>query len=74
MSNYIKYPPHTAIFTGPNGCGKGHLVLDLIEKEHNKDFAYIVIIYPKPQWNKIYRNKGWIRHDDNFYLVEPNKR
>ena len=23
---------YTAIFTGPTGCGKSHLVLDLLEK------------------------------------------
>ena len=32
---YIK-EPHTAIFTGQTGCGKTHLVLDLIEKEYKK--------------------------------------
>ena len=31
MTLYIK-EPHTVIFTGPTGCGKSHLVLDLIEK------------------------------------------
>ena len=31
MTGYIK-EPHTTIFTGPTGCGKTQLVLDLIEK------------------------------------------
>ena len=31
MTGYIK-EPHTTIFTHPTGCGKTHLVLDLIEK------------------------------------------
>ena len=31
MTLYIK-EPRTAIFTGPTGCGKSHLVLDLIKK------------------------------------------
>ena len=35
MTNYIR-DPYTAIFTGPMGCGKNHIVLDLIEKEHHK--------------------------------------
>ena len=32
MIGYIK-DPHTITFTGQKGCGKTHLVLDLIEKE-----------------------------------------
>ena len=31
MTGYIK-ESHTTLFTGPTGCGKTHLVLDLIEK------------------------------------------
>ena len=45
MTGYIK-KPHTAIFTSPTGCGKTHLVLDLIEKENKKHFDYIIIICP----------------------------
>ena len=33
MAGYIK-ELHTTIFTGPTGCGKIHLVLDLTEKEY----------------------------------------
>ena len=40
MTDYIK-EPHAAIFTGTMGCGKTHLVLELIEKEYNKHFDYI---------------------------------
>ena len=36
---------HTAIFTSPSGCGKSHFVLDLIEREYNNYFDYIIIIY-----------------------------
>ena len=43
MTDYIK-EPHTTIFTGQTGCGKAHLALDLIEKEYNKHFDYIIII------------------------------
>ena len=45
MAGYIK-EPHTTIFTSPSKCGKTHLVLDLIEKEYNKHFDYILIICP----------------------------
>ena len=41
MIQYIKRP-HTTIFTGPTGCGKTHLVLELIEKEYKKHFDYII--------------------------------
>ena len=43
MTGYIK-ESHTVIFTGKKGCGKTHLLLELIEKEYNKHFDYIVII------------------------------
>ena len=45
ITGYIK-KPHTSIFIGQTGYGKTHLVLELIEKEYNKDFDYIVIISP----------------------------
>ena len=45
MIGYIK-EPHTSIFIGQTGCGKTHLVLELIEKEHSKhfDFFYFNIL------------------------------
>ena len=41
MTVYIK-EPHTTIFTDTTGCGKTHLVFDLIQKEYNKYFYYII--------------------------------
>ena len=38
MTGYIK-EAHANIFTGPTGCEKTHIVLDLIEKEYNKTFS-----------------------------------
>ena len=71
MIDYIK-EPHTVIFTGPTGCGKTNLVLDLIEKEYNKHFDYIVIICPTlRENNKTYHAKEWIKNDDNVWLVDP---
>ena len=32
--------PHTSIFIGQTGCGKTHLVLELIENQYNKHFDY----------------------------------
>lgn len=45
MTDHIK-DSHTATFTGLTGCGKNHLVLDLIEEEYNMHFNSTVIISP----------------------------
>ena len=34
LTTYIIYS-HTIILNGSTGCGKSHIVLDLIEKEYN---------------------------------------
>ena len=60
MTGYIKQP-HTVIFTGQTGCGKTHLVLELIEKEYNKNFDYIVIICTKLRENSTYHAKEWMK-------------
>ena len=71
MMSYIK-KPHTSIFIGQTGCGKTHLVLELIEKEHNKHFDYIIIICPTlRENNKAYHDKVWIKNDDKVWLVDP---
>ena len=71
MTDYIK-KPHTSIFIGQTGSGKTHLVLELTEKEYNKHFEYIIIICPTLQENnKTYHTKGWIKNDDNVWLVDP---
>ena len=66
---YVK-DPHTTIFTGQTCCGKTHLILDLIEKEHNKHFDYIIIICPTLRWNKTYHAKSWIKNDEKVWLVD----
>ena len=58
----------------PIDCGKTHLVLDLIEKEYNKHFDYIIITCPTLRWNKTYHTKPWIKIDDKVWLVEPKGR
>ena len=70
MTEYIK-EPHAAIFTGQTGYGKIHLVLDLIEKEYNKHFDYIIMICPTLRINKTYHARDWIKNDDRFWLIEP---
>ena len=71
MAGYIK-KLHPSIFIGQTGCGKTHLALDLIEKEYNKTFEYIVIICSTLRENhKTYHAKEWIKNDDNVWLVDP---
>ena len=70
MTDYIK-EPHTTIFTGQTGCGKTHLVLDLIGKEYKKHFNYIVIICPTLRVNKTYHVRDWIKTDDRVWFIEP---
>ena len=73
MTDYIN-KPHTTLFTGPTGCGKTHLILDLIEKECSKQFDYIIIICPTRRWNKTYHSKDWIKNDDKVWLIEPKDK
>ena len=54
------------------GCEKTHLVLELIEKEYNKHFDYIIIICPTlRENNKTYHAKEWIKNDDKVWFVDP---
>ena len=59
------------MFIGQTGCGKTHLVLELIENQFNKLFDYIVIICPTFRENETYHAKEWIKNDDNVWLVDP---
>ena len=69
MTGYIK-KPRASIFIGQTGCGKTHLVLEMIEKEYNKHFDYIVIICPTLQENDIYHANGWIKNNNHVWLVD----
>ena len=68
MTDYIR-DPHTTIFNGPTGCGKSHLVLNLLETEYNKNFDYIIIICLTLRWNKTYHAKIWLRNDEKVWLI-----
>ena len=71
MTGYIK-KLHTSIFIGQTGCSKTDLVLELIEKEYNKYFDYVVIICPTlREDNKTYYAKEWIKNDGKIWLVDP---
>ena len=70
MTGYIK-EPHTAMFIGQTGCGKTHLVLELIENHYKNHFDYIVIICPTLRENSTYHAKEWIKNEDKVWLIEP---
>ena len=70
-NDWLYQKNHTSIFIGQTGCGKTHLVLELIEKEYNKYFDFIVIISPTPRENSTYHAKAWIKTDGNVWLVDP---
>ena len=72
MTGYIK-ELHTSIFIGQTGRGKTHLLLDLIEKEYNKHFDYIIIICSTLQGNKMYHVRDWIKNDGRVRLIEPKE-
>ena len=73
MTGYIK-ESHTAIFIGQTGRGKTHLVLELIEKEYNEYFDFIIIICPTLRENSTYHAKEWIKNDDKVWLVDPKDK
>ena len=56
---------------GQTGCGKAHLVSDLIKKEYKKYFDYIIAICSMLRINKIYHAKDWIKNDNKVWLIEP---
>ena len=70
MTTYV-IEPHTAIFTGPTGCGKTQRALDLIETEYNQHFENVIILCPTLRWNKTYLERGYIWKDDDVYPIEP---
>ena len=70
MTGCIK-KPHTSIFIGQTSCGKTHLVLELIEKEDNKHFDYIIINCIMLPENDTYHAKECIKNDDKVWLVDP---
>ena len=73
MTGHIK-KPHTAMFIGQTGCGKTHLVLNLIENEYKKHFDYIIIICPTLRDNATYLSRNWVKNGDKVWLIEPGDR
>ena len=67
MTDHIK-EPHTNIFTGPIGCGKSHLVLDLIAKNTAN---ILTILSPSAQYFNGIRHIILKTGSKKAWLVEP---
>ena len=66
--------PHSAIICGQTGCGKTVFILDLLERQYRGVFEHIVIICPTLEYNKAYRERSWIKSDDEVYIIDPHDR
>ena len=66
--------PHSAIICGQTGCGNTVFILDLLEQQYRGVFEHIVIICLTLEYNKAYRERSWIRSDNEVYIVNPHER
>ena len=62
--------PHTALFVIPNGVGKTHLALNLLESEYKNHFDFIVLICPTLVHNQTYKSRGWAWNDPDVIPIE----
>lgn len=61
------------LISGITGCGKTHMVLDLLEVEYRKQFDYVIIICPTFPSNKTYHRKFILNDVDVFPIVINDK-
>ena len=61
---------HTALFIAPNGVGKMHLALSLLENEYRNHFNFIVIICPTLEHNETYKSQSWVWNDPDVIPIE----
>ena len=73
MNNVVKNPC-TAIFTGPTGCGKTKLMLDLLQNEYRHHFENIIILCSTLRWNETYRDRKFLWNDDYIFLIVPKEK
>ena len=66
-------PPFNMLISGITGCGKTHMVLDLLEVEYRKKFDYVIIICPTFPSNKTYHRKFILNDVDVFPIVINDK-
>jgi GTPase SAR1 family protein len=66
-------PPFNMLISGITGCGKTHLILDLLETEYRNKFDYIIIICPTFAYNKTYHRKFILNDPDVFAIAIIDK-
>jgi len=66
-------PPFNMLISGITGCGKTHLILDLLETEYRNKFDYIIIICPTFMYNKTYHRK-FIHSDSDVLPIVINDK
>ena len=64
--------PHTSIFTGPTGCGKTQLLLDMIEADYKGHFDNIIILCPTIKWNVTYLKRSWVWKDEYVFIYNTS--
>ena len=69
--NFVK-EPHTAIFSGPTGCGKTQLLLDMIEADYKGHFDNIIILCPTIKWNVTYLKRSWVWKDEYVFIYNTS--
>ena len=62
------------MFVAPNGVGKTHLALSLLESEYRHHFDFIVIICPTLAHNEMYKSQGWVWNDPEVIHIEPGNQ
>ena len=65
---------HTALFIAPNGVGKTHFALSLLETEYRNHFDFIVIICPTLRYNSTYKSRSWVWNDPDVIPIEPGNQ
>lgn len=70
--NFLTKEPHCAMICGQTGCGKTIFVLDLLQTIYRYHFEHIVIFCTTLKYNKAYKERKFIWHDNNIYLIDPS--
>ena len=61
------------IICGMTNCGKTFYLLNVLEKQFNKHFDYIILICPTFSWNKTYQEWKYIKDSDLFAIEYDHK-